>query len=461
MSIDDVEAAAEHQAKQRSDAAPTTPPAAHARSGSTGNAQRGARVQHATEPQQAPPSPRNDINPEREEETEELDGAEEPREETQEGTVIFTTETADLDVPASPPHPEQRSRRRRSPPPPPRELKPLPNQRFRKKNAATEWEAVLQKRLTGEVKERELEILATSVSNEDVARKGHLIPVEIGAIDSAVDETGGMTNATSEESWSSVQRKRSVEFLNEKSKVGSVRMRTTTPAWLDAVEGSVSTANPAYSYAAEVDDSAVISMTAAASGKDRRQPKVRKTIAMFENINRDHIIPEQGYAKRGASPGRAISPGRGTSPGRGISPTRAVSPGRHAGASSPGRGLSPTGRQTSPVRSPSPSSRVIQAGIRIAGSGSLVPQSRSSASPASQRRVTRRDLTPTRRDLTPHGSRSDVVSSHSTIVKVDSGDTSIKNDTEVYTIVNKIGNESYLNSADDEPSVTVVEIARL
>ena len=434
MSIDDVEAAAQHQANQAKLMAESSAPH-RASTGKLHEEPNNVHVDKVEPKQKHKPRAESNLTATETEtiskESAKTDNADEVNNnrETQEQTVEFVPETVSIE---RTPKPQRRSRVATESPP--RELKPLPNQRFRKKNAATEWEAVLQKRLTGEVKERELEqsvsqILATSSTNSVVAERKTLVPIEIDAIDGAKNVgTGNLSNALSEESCSSGHNKHSTEFLNDANKFGSLRRRTTTAAWLDALEGNVSTANPAYSYTKEIDDTAVINMTSA--GKDRRQPKVRKTIAMFENINRDHMVPEPRYAKRSMSPGRGVSPGRGPSPARGLSPARGISP----------------------ARSPRSNGHVIQAGIKPAVNG-VTP-----ASPGVQHRFSRGDI-PYR---TPQSSRGDLVSSHSTIVKVDTGYSSDKDDTQVFTIVNKVGNDIHDgNSVEDEQSVTVVEIARL
>ena len=434
MSIDDIEAAAQHQANQAKILSESSAP----HRASTGNLHEEPNSVYVDKTKAEPKQERKEesklpstgIISKEPAKTDNADEVNNNRE-TQEQTVEFVHETVNKE---RTPKPQRRSRIVSESPP--RELKPLPNQRFRKKNAATEWEAVLQKRLTGEVKERELEqsvsqILATSSTNSVEAERKTLVAVEIDAIDGAKNVgTGNLSNAFSEESWSSGHNKHSAEFLSDSNKFGSLRRRTTTPAWLDSLEGNVSTANPAYSYTKEIDDTVVINMTSA--GKDRRQPKVRKTIAMFENIYRDHMVPEPRYAKRGMSPGRGVSPGRGPSPARGLSPARGISP----------------------ARSPPSNGHVIQAGIKPAVNG-ITP-----ASPRVQHRFSRGHF-PNR---TPQSSRSELVSSHSTIVKVDTstGFSSDKDDTQVFTIVNKVGSDIHEgNSVEDEQSVTVVEIARL
>ena len=433
MSIDDIEAAVQHQATQEKLLAESSAPD-RASTGKLHEEPNNLHVDKTEAKTEQEPKEESEVpSPEIfSEESAKTDNADEVNNnlETQERAVEFVHEAANIE---RTPKPQRRSNVVSESAP--RELKPLPNQRFRKKNAATEWEAVLQKRLTGEVKERELEqsvsqILSTSSTN-NVAERTTLVPIEIDVIDGAKDVgTGHLSNALSEESWSSGHNKLSTEFMNDANKFGSLRRRTTTPAWLDSLEGNVCTANPAYSYTNEIDDTTVINMTSA--GKDRRQPKVRKTIAMFENINRDHMVPEPRYAKRGMSPGRGVSPGRGPSPARGLSPARGISP----------------------ARSPPSNGHVIQAGIKPAVNG-LTP-----ASPGVQHRFSRGDI-PNR---TPRSSRGDLVSSHSTIVKVDTstGYSSDKDDTQVFTIVNKVGSDIHEgNSVEDEQSVTVVEIARL
>ncbi len=433
MSIDDIEAAAQHQARKMAE----MPTGLRASTGHLKHESSSVQVnvgddlnEDRDEPDSTP-NVSSSSTVKNEPKPSEINNNSEDHEEI-ESSLDFVQETIKIE---GSPLPNKKVFKAKAPAPVP-ELKPLPNQRFRKKNAANEWDAVLQKRLTGEVKERELEqsvsqILATSSRETGLSPQTALVDIDIetqGA--TSVEGPSHLNKAESPDSWSSVQRKRSMEFLgtnNPNNKFGSFRLKNlTTPAWLDSQDGNVISANPAYSYANDIDDNVVINMT---QNKERRQPKVRKTIAMFENFNRDHMTNEPIYVKRGMSPGRAISPGRGISPGRPVSPSKSISP---------GRGLSP-----GPAKSPRTTRHVIQAGIR--------PNS-----PHQNRHMER----PSRRDYydnTPQSSRTDMASSHSTIVKVDN---SRDDSSQVFTIVKKVDNNER-NHDDTEQSVTVVEIARL
>ena len=142
------------------------------------------------------------------------------------------------------------------PPPPPEvlpDLNPLPRQKFRKKNIASEWENILQKRLTDDVKDKELKQLGRSVSEESLFRgEGTMQPVTI-------DLDGS-------------KRDMNIETRAVKREAGTLRKRLMTPPWYHQVEN-----NPTASYG-QIEEG---------RKPDDKRPKVRKTIAMFENMGKD------------------------------------------------------------------------------------------------------------------------------------------------------------------------------
>ncbi len=149
-------------------------------------------------------------------------------------------------------------------------LKPLPHQRFRRAGAAGEWEAVLQKRLMDDVKSKEMKLSVSQILKDS----------EEGAV-SIVDIDPSVPSG-----YVSISRKRGMQIKNAAEQRNNMNQRLITPPWAESRKGiNVSTANPAYSsYNNEPDESEIINMTS----KDKK-PKVRKTIMMFENIHREHI----------------------------------------------------------------------------------------------------------------------------------------------------------------------------
>ena len=140
-------------------------------------------------------------------------------------------------------------------------LKPLPKQRYLKKNAATEWEGILQNRLSQEVKDLEMKQLTSSVSGDELGSGGQLQEVrEEEAMDTSVSRLPAPN-----------------DLLHSSLK------RTVTRPWGGEEPQE---ANPAYSYSPEPTERSVIKMT-----ETRRKPKVRgsiaNTIAMFENMTSD------------------------------------------------------------------------------------------------------------------------------------------------------------------------------
>ena len=153
------------------------------------------------------------------------------------------------------------------PPPPLPNLKPLPKQKFRKKNIASEWEGILQRRLTDDVKDKELKQLSRSVSEESIFRGEEMQTVDIDLNDFPEGGNRGK----------SIVGDGNIETRAMKRESGTLRKRLMTPPWYHQVENQV----PA-SYEQTDDD-----ITASQNKVTDKRPKVRKTIAMFENMGKD------------------------------------------------------------------------------------------------------------------------------------------------------------------------------
>ena len=175
-------------------------------------------------------------------------------------------------------------------------LKPLPNQRFIKKNAAVEWDVILQKRLSANVKDKEMKQLTSSVSSESVMTDAEkrVTAVDMEPVEPPVQmPSNRLSNPSS---------------AMDISASGTLKNRTITmPPWLQDP-----TANPAYAYTKVTKDNDILRMT---EPSVRRKPKVRgsiaNTVAMFEKMGNDipqekHPVAFQSAKARAASQDREL-----------------------------------------------------------------------------------------------------------------------------------------------------------
>ena len=136
-------------------------------------------------------------------------------------------------------------------------LKPLPNQKYIKKNAAAEWDGILQKRLTDDVKDKEMKQVSSSISNEDVFLGNR----RLVAVDLDINSNSNI----------------SVD------KVAQIRnSHVITRPWANDER---TTANPAYT--AYADDDSLVDSSETMMASNHSVKNVRHTIAMFENITKD------------------------------------------------------------------------------------------------------------------------------------------------------------------------------
>ena len=143
-------------------------------------------------------------------------------------------------------------------------LRPLPNQRFRKKNAATEWDGILQKRLMEDVKDKEVrhsmsQLLGIETEND--------LPNSADEVD---DEPQIAKSHDQSSNWTSLNRKGGLS--------NSRTWKVAAP-----FPGLESKANPAYALTDEPTDFEIINMTT----ETRMRPSVRSAIAQFENLNKE------------------------------------------------------------------------------------------------------------------------------------------------------------------------------
>ena len=173
------------------------------------------------------------------------------------------------------------------------ELKPLPNQRFRKKNAAVEWEGLLQKRLSGEVKDLEMKQLSSSVSSESIFAGAE---VPLVTVDIDINKSSQYVDSGKKSKIFEGVR----ETPEDKAPAWTTRNNITQP-WVDD-ENFRNRANPVYSLTKEPDETDIIHMT-----EKTKRPKVRAAIAMFENLERESRVPSDLQSSR--SPTRSdLSP---------------------------------------------------------------------------------------------------------------------------------------------------------
>lgn len=139
-------------------------------------------------------------------------------------------------------------------------LKPLPNQKYIKKNAAAEWDGILQKRLTDDVKDKEMKQVSSSISSEDVfVGNKRMVAVDLDI------------NSNSDVSMEKVAQK------------GIRSSHVITQPWANEERPLM---NPAYT-AYDDDDSLGDSSETIMAGSNHSVKNVRHTIAMFENITKD------------------------------------------------------------------------------------------------------------------------------------------------------------------------------
>ena len=146
-------------------------------------------------------------------------------------------------------------------------LKPLPNQKYAKRNAASEWDGILQKRLTDDVKDKEMKQVSSSMSNEDVfvgTRRMVAVDLDVG---SSNDITAG-----------------------EKSPRKHHGSHVITQPWADDERLKP---NPAYTD----DDSLVDSSETMTASSNNSVKNLWNTVALFENIGDSRETVNMGQRK--------------------------------------------------------------------------------------------------------------------------------------------------------------------
>ena len=326
MSIDDVEAAAQHEARMED-----LPARLRA---STGKIRRTAPpapvVIHEPEPEPIPTEPEMIrvvmpepviMEPEMEPEPAEGEPPESPQAED-----YYVKRTINVD---GSPIPSRKSPSRRSPSRSPSrsplpQLRPLPNQRFRKKNAASDWETVLQKRLANEVKDKEMRFLSQTIgeSDDELDVDREATGPDLDLNDGPADKSGSveLNNWTSGPTVST-QQASSKGLSDSKGKFGSIgRSSVITTPWTDTSNRKPNTANPAYFHTLgegeDNDDlptsppppqnstsppppqnptSPTAPQNPTANGGSQQRPQVSRMIGMFENINRQSMATRQSF----------------------------------------------------------------------------------------------------------------------------------------------------------------------
>ena len=158
-------------------------------------------------------------------------------------------------------------------PQPAGQLRPLPNQRYRKKNVAQDWEEILQKRLQEDVKDKEMRhVVSQALSQETVAHVGVI----------SIDLDSDITSSRREPPPPAAPKPSAV------SQQTAWRNRVVTPPWFGHVKHGSDGTSAYSSYSEEPDEKDLIAMTSnsTSSNASQKRPKVRNTIAMFENITK-------------------------------------------------------------------------------------------------------------------------------------------------------------------------------
>ena len=289
MSIDDVEAAAQHQARKQE-----VPDRLRA---STGKIKRLAPVvpvpviqsEPLPEPQPGPlPEPQPGPLPEPQ-------SPAAAEEETGPETIEYVRAAINVDGSPIPGRKSPSRTPHRSPVP---ALRPLPNQRYRKKNIASDWDSILQKRLADEVKDKEMKHLSQTIGDSDDELDMDRVTV-IDLYEPHPDIVDGELG-----NWTSSLKKKDQMNGSRSSKIGSIgRSSAITTPWTDTSNLNPNTANPAYSHTQEVNEHQVITMTSNKS-VNKERPRVSKMIGMFENINRASMAGHEPSEVRRSFRGR-------------------------------------------------------------------------------------------------------------------------------------------------------------
>lgn len=218
----------------------------------------------------------------------------------------------------------------------PTELRPLPHHRFRKRDDAAQWDSILQKRLTEDVKDKELKhsILdvvdssdADSLFTEDLKEDLVKPEVTVEQKPEVNNNTGGAgsKSATFMSSFSSLSRMRGLTLMGaEEQSTGPLTKSTVTNPW--GTKGVLRTANPAYALTSSASDKDVIEMTSQSDSSSAssqtgqvKKPRVLAAVAIFENMGQEknttggQEVSRNGAVKRAKARSRS-QPRSGTPP---------------------------------------------------------------------------------------------------------------------------------------------------
>ena len=102
-------------------------------------------------------------------------------------------------------------------------LRPLPNQRYRKKNAAVEWDGILQKRLTEDVKDKEMRFFTSQLLGGETEDD-----FQTGQAQVEVEMTDGLSY---DANWSSLGRKAGLKLASDLDGKSSLKTRLIKISW--------------------------------------------------------------------------------------------------------------------------------------------------------------------------------------------------------------------------------------
>ena len=177
-----------------------------------------------------------------------------------------------------------------SPPTPP--LKPLPRQRFRKRNAASEWEGILQKRLAEDVKDKEMESSVRDIFKTVIAN------------------VSGSEQTETVDGLKSGVVTRNVIKPSQVDCAAKVKTITPPPWHVNSDHHPIVEPNPAYSYQNHIDNDLSDSHSRENEIDRSGTPKVSAAIALFEKLQKTsdssppgvHKNPSRTPMRNGISP---------------------------------------------------------------------------------------------------------------------------------------------------------------